>query len=97
MRENWLAELYQSIKTTRNNQISLAMSLLRKKAARDPEVAEALRLLHAFASGQEQERNSMPMGHANDRNEGYNPEGGASGETAEDESSHDHERPSAGC
>jgi hypothetical protein len=55
MREDWLAEIYQNIKQTRTNQISLAMSLLRKKAARDPEVAEALRLLHPFVSGQEQE------------------------------------------
>ena len=75
MREGWLAEIYQNIKQTRTNQISLAMSLLQKKAARDPEVAEALRLLHAFASDQEQERSSMPIGRANERSEGYNPEG----------------------
>jgi hypothetical protein len=55
MREDWLAEIYQNIKQTRTSQISLAMSLLRKRAARDPVVAEAIRLLHPFASGQEQE------------------------------------------
>jgi hypothetical protein len=54
MRESWLAELYQTIKKTHTEQLSRAMSLLQKKAARDPEVAEALRLLHPWVSGQGQ-------------------------------------------
>ena len=55
MRENWLVEIYQNIKKTHAERLSQAVSLLQKKAARDPEVAEALRLLHPFPSGQEQE------------------------------------------
>ena len=55
MRENWLAEIYQTIQKTHTERLSRAINLLRQKAAYDPEVAEALRLLHPFASGQEQE------------------------------------------
>ena len=55
MREEWIVKMYQSIKKARTEQLSQAISLLRQKAARDPEVAEALRLLHPFVSGQEQE------------------------------------------
>jgi len=62
MREDWLAEIYQNIKKTHTNQISLAMSLLQKMAARDPDVAEVLRLLHPWASGQGQEVESNTDG-----------------------------------
>ena len=55
MRENWLAELYRSIKKARNERLSRALSLLHKKAGNDPEVAEALRLLRPWAPGQEQD------------------------------------------
>jgi hypothetical protein len=55
MREEWIVEMYQSIKKARTEQLSRAISLLRQKAAHDPEVAEALRLLYPWASGQGQE------------------------------------------
>jgi len=55
MRENWLAEIYQNIKKARDERLSRALSLLHKKAANDPEVAEALRLLRPWAPGQRQE------------------------------------------
>jgi hypothetical protein len=55
MRENWLAEIYQTIKKARNERLSQALSLLDKKATSDPEVAEALRLLRPWAPGQEQD------------------------------------------
>ena len=54
MRENWLAEIYQNIKRSRNERLSQALSLLQKKAATDPDIAEALRLLRPWAPGQEQ-------------------------------------------
>jgi hypothetical protein len=55
MREHWLAEIYQNIKRSRNERLSQALGLLHKKAATDPEVAEALRLLRPWAPGQEQD------------------------------------------
>jgi hypothetical protein len=55
MRENWLAEIYQNIKRSRNERLSQALSLLQKKAATDPDIAEALRLLRPWAPGQEQD------------------------------------------
>jgi hypothetical protein len=55
MRGHWLAEIYQNIKRSRNERLSQALSLLHKKAATDPEVAEALRLLSPWAPGQEQD------------------------------------------
>ena len=60
MRENWLAEIYQTIKKARNERLSQALSLLHKKAASDPEVAEALRLLHPWAPSQRQENERTP-------------------------------------
>jgi hypothetical protein len=55
MRENWLTEMYQKIKKSHNEQLSRAFNLLHKKAATDPEVAEALRLLHPWAPGLRQD------------------------------------------
>jgi hypothetical protein len=55
MRENWLAELYRSIKKARDERLSRALTLLHKKAGNDPEVAEALRLLHPWVLSQGQE------------------------------------------
>jgi predicted ATPase len=53
MRENWLAEIYRSIKKARDERLSRALILLGKKAVSDPEIAEALRLLSSWAPGQE--------------------------------------------
>ena len=55
MRENWLAEIYQNIKKARDERLSRALRLLGRKAASDPDVAEALRLLRPWAPGQEQD------------------------------------------
>ena len=55
MRENWLAEIYKNIKQSHNERLSQALILLSRKAANDPEVAEALRLLRPWATGQESE------------------------------------------
>lgn len=55
MRENWLSEIYQHIKAAHNERLSQVLSLLSKKASTDPEVAEALRLLHLWAPDQGQE------------------------------------------
>jgi hypothetical protein len=54
MRERWLAEIYQTIKKTRNEHLSQALSLLDKKAASDPEVAEAVSLLRPWVTDQGQ-------------------------------------------
>ena len=54
MRENWLSEIYQHIKAARNEHLSQALSLLRKKAAYDPEIAEVIDLLLLWAPGQGQ-------------------------------------------
>ena len=61
MRANWLIEAYQKIKRSRDERLSRALSLLSKKAASDPEVAEALRLLRPWAPGQglEDEKNDQ--------------------------------------
>jgi hypothetical protein len=55
MRDNGLNEMYHKIRQARNAQFSAALSLLRKKAATDPEVAEALRLLRPWVPGQGQD------------------------------------------
>jgi len=54
MREDWLSEIYQRIKAARNEHLSQALSLLRKKATHDPEIAEAIGLLLLWAPDQEQ-------------------------------------------
>ena len=54
MRENWLSEIYQHIKIARNEHLSQALSLLRKKAVFDPEIAEAIHLLLLCTPGPEQ-------------------------------------------
>jgi precorrin-3B methylase len=69
MREEWIVKMYQSIKKARTEQLSRAMSILQRKAARDPEVAEALCLLYPLVSGQEQEEKPTPMGHAPNRSQ----------------------------
>ena len=58
MRENWLAEIYEDIKKARNELLSQALSLLDKKAASDPEIAEAVRLLRPWVTGQEPGKDS---------------------------------------
>ena len=60
MRENWLTEMYHNIKKAHNERLSQALSLLSRKAASDPEVAEALRLLRPWAPGQGQEDERTP-------------------------------------
>ena len=55
MRDNWLAEIYQDIKRSNNARLSQALSLLDKKAASDPEIAEAVRLLRSWVTGQAQD------------------------------------------
>ena len=52
MRENWIAEIYQDIKKARNERQSQALSLLDKKAASDPDIAEAVSLLHPWVTDQ---------------------------------------------
>ncbi len=52
MREQWLTELYRSIKKARDERLTRALSLLSKKAASDPEIAEALHLLRPVAPSQ---------------------------------------------
>ncbi len=54
MRENWLAEIYQTIKKAHDERLSRALSLLSRKAASDSEVAEAVRLLRPWVTGQGQ-------------------------------------------
>ena len=54
MRAHWLAEIYQDIKKARNERQSQALSLLDKKAASDPDIAEAVRLLRSWVTGQRQ-------------------------------------------
>jgi hypothetical protein len=53
MREHWLTEMYQRIKKDRSERLSRAVNLLRQKATSDPEVAEAVRLLHPWVTDQE--------------------------------------------
>jgi hypothetical protein len=62
MRENWLAEIYQNIKRARNERLSQAFSLLDKKAASDPEVAEAISLLRPWVTGQGQDDETTSNG-----------------------------------
>jgi hypothetical protein len=54
MREHWLTEIYQDIKKARNERLSQALSLLDKKAVSDPDIAEAVRLLRQWVTGQGQ-------------------------------------------
>jgi hypothetical protein len=55
MRAHWLTEIYHNIKQVRNERLARAISLLSRKAASDPEVAEALRLLRPWTPGQGQD------------------------------------------
>jgi len=61
MRENWLAEIYRNIKRSRNERLCQALSLLDKKAASDPDVAEAVSLLRLWVTdqGQDDEKNDQ--------------------------------------
>jgi hypothetical protein len=52
-------KIYQTNKKDRNDRLSQALSLLDKKAASDPEIAEALRLLRPWAPGQAQDNETM--------------------------------------
>ena len=55
MRENGLSEIYQHSKVARKEHLSQALSLLRKKAAYDPEIAKVIDLLLLWAPGQGQD------------------------------------------
>ena len=55
MRAHWLTEIYQDIKKARNERLSQALSLLDKKAASDPDIAEAIRLLRPWVTGHGQD------------------------------------------
>ena len=76
MRKHWLSEIYQNIKKARNERLSRALSLLGKKAASDPEIAEVLNLLRPWVLGQGQaeEPSSLEGLHAVSA-QGYTPEG----------------------
>jgi hypothetical protein len=52
MCERLLNDIYRNIKKSRDERLSRVLDLLRKKAANDPEIAEALRLLRPWAPGQ---------------------------------------------
>jgi hypothetical protein len=54
MRAHWLTEIYSNIKKARHERLSQALSLLDKKAASDPEVAEAISLLRPWLTAQGQ-------------------------------------------
>jgi len=54
MRENWLGEMYDKIKQSRDARLSCILTLLGKKAANDADIAEALRLLRPWVSSQGQ-------------------------------------------
>jgi hypothetical protein len=62
MRENWLSELYQNIKKARDERLAQALILLHKKAASDPEIAEAVRLLRPWMPGRGQEDETTSNG-----------------------------------
>jgi len=47
MRENWLGEMYDKIKQSRDARLSCILTLLGKKAANDADIAEALAMSFA--------------------------------------------------
>jgi hypothetical protein len=62
VRQNWLGETYSKIKQSRDARLSHIATLLAKKAGDDAEIAEALRLLRLWVSGQRDEDESASNG-----------------------------------
>jgi hypothetical protein len=58
MRAHWLTEIYRDIKKAHNERLSQALSLLAKKVASDPEVAEVVSLLRPWVTDQGQDDES---------------------------------------
>ncbi len=57
---NWLIDIYDRIRENRDRDLDSILALLRPKAASDPEIREAVRLLEIWSTKEESRNGNSP-------------------------------------